>query len=68
VPEGLEAANLVEDATSHEAGHPCGAVDAEQIGREVDAGVTCAKIHLKRKGNEEDTQYNNDLNQAEFYA
>lgn len=43
----LESASLVEDGLAHERGHAGGAVDAQEIGAQVHAGVTRAEIHLK---------------------
>lgn len=49
--EGLHAAHLVQELLAHQGGHPRRAVDAEQVGRKVDAGVGRPKVHLEHTHN-----------------
>ena len=44
--EGGEATRLLQQVAAHEGRHACGAVDPQQVGRQVDARMARAKVHL----------------------
>ena len=44
--EGGEATRLLQQVAAHEGRHACGAVDPQQVGRQVDARMARTKVHL----------------------
>ena len=49
----LKPARGIQQRFAHERRHARGAVDAQQVGRQVDSGVTRPKVHLNKKENKE---------------
>jgi hypothetical protein len=45
-PKGGKAARLVQRVPAHESGHPCGAIHAQKVGRQVDTRVARTKVYL----------------------